>query len=261
MENKRGPWIDSEKKYIEENVGRLTPAQMGAHLRRDPEAIEKYITSGMYGGNYKSAKAAETALTRTPTWDDLKQQFSKEELDMFLYHWGRIISQFRDDVLPTEELQIIDTIKLDILMNRILRSQHDTNKMIAELEGKLIRSADIQEIDNLNRHLGILRSSLANTDRTYQDMLSKKENILKSMKATREARVKTAEATKQNFTQWMRELLENKDLRKEVGLYIEKMRIATTLELQRLSEYHKYADGTLDKPILNSDTVGDEDNG
>jgi hypothetical protein len=116
--NKRGPWSAEEKMYMEENAARLTPKQMGEYLQRDPEAIERYIKGGMYGQNQRTIKTAENYLLRSPTWEDLKQQFTKEELDMFLYHWGRIISQFKDDVLPTEELQIIDTIKLDILMNR-----------------------------------------------------------------------------------------------------------------------------------------------
>jgi hypothetical protein len=67
---------------------------------------------------------------------------------MFLYHWGRIISQFKDDVLPTEELQIIDTIKLDILMNRILRTQYETNKTISELELKMVQTADLNLLNN-----------------------------------------------------------------------------------------------------------------
>ena len=39
-------------------------------------------------------------------------------------------SQFKDDVFHTEEMQIIDTIKLEILMNRILKSQHENQQEI-----------------------------------------------------------------------------------------------------------------------------------
>jgi hypothetical protein len=256
--NKRGPWSAEEKMYMEENAARLTPKQMGEYLQRDPEAIERYIKGGMYGQNQRTIKTAENYLLRSPTWEDLKQQFTKEELDMFLYHWGRIISQFKDDVLPTEELQIIDTIKLDILMNRILRTQYETNKTISELELKMVQTADLNLLDNYNRQLGILRASLSNTDKTYQDMLSKKEGILKSMKATRDSRVKVAENSRQNFTMWLRQIIEDKDTRKELGLYLEKMRIATEFEIRRLSEYHKYADGALDQPLLNAETANHE---
>jgi hypothetical protein len=89
-------------------------------------------------------------------------------------------------------------------------------------------------------------------------MLSKKEGILKSMKATRDSRVKVAENSRQNFTMWLRQIIEDKDTRKELGLYLEKMRIATEFEIRRLSEYHKYADGALDQPLLNAETANHE---
>jgi hypothetical protein len=45
-------------------------------------------------------------------WREIQKQFDENEQELFLYHWSRIISQFRDDVLPTEELQVIDAIKI-----------------------------------------------------------------------------------------------------------------------------------------------------
>ena len=43
-------------------------------------------------------------------------------------------SQFRDDVFHTEEMQIIDTIKLEILMNRVLKGQKDSHDQIVEYQ-------------------------------------------------------------------------------------------------------------------------------
>lgn len=255
MAGKRGPWSSEEREFIEQNAGRLTPQQMGEQLNRDPEAIQKYIKEGMYGSSYKMAKTAETYLTKTPTWEELKMQFTKEELDIFLYHWGRIVAQFKDDVLPTEEMQIIDTIKLDILMNRILKTQQQTSLSISRLEMEMSNEVDFTRLDNLNRQIGILRASQTNSDMTYRDLLVKKESILKSMRATREARTKNLDSSNKNFTTWLKQLIEDKELRKELGLKMEKMRLASELEMKRLSQYHKYADGVLDKPIYNSETV------
>ena len=39
------------------------------------------------------------------------------------------------------------------------------------------------------------------------------------------------------------------------GLDMEKMRLATEAEKERLSEYIKYEDGQVDQPFLSSDTV------
>ena len=48
-------------------------------------------------------------------------------------------SQFKDDVFHTEEMQIIDTIKLEILMNRILKSQRDNQQEISNELKDLVR--------------------------------------------------------------------------------------------------------------------------
>lgn len=257
-ENKRGPWSGEERTFIEDNIGKLTPKQMAEQLRRDEAAIERYIKDNLYGGQYKIARRAEKELQGTIVWKDIQKQFTEEEQGMFLYHWGRIVSQFKDDVFPTEEMQIIDTIKLDILMNRILHTQHETEKSIRELETQMASEIDMDKISNLNRQLGILRGAFASMDDTYRELLKQKGSILTAMKATRDARIKNVENSRQNFTSWMRQLIEDKELRKSLGLEMEKMRIATNLELARLSQYHQYEDKTLDRPILNSETVKDD---
>ena len=64
---------------------------------------------------------AQYDLTFRPYWVELQQQFTDDELKLFQYHWARIISQFKDDIIPTEELQVVDLIKLELLMNRALK--------------------------------------------------------------------------------------------------------------------------------------------
>ena len=47
-------------------------------------------------------------------------------------------SQFREDVFHTEEIQIVDTIKLEILMNRCLKSQNENIKALSNMEQIII---------------------------------------------------------------------------------------------------------------------------
>ena len=125
---------------------------------------------------------------------------------MFTYHWGRIIGQFRDDVLPTEELQVIDAIKLEILMNRALKEQQSTMKDIEHIEGvvkaekdKHIADQDRDYIINLERQLAIYRASIETLSKDYKELGTKKSGMLKDLKATREQRVKRLEDSKQSF--------------------------------------------------------------
>ena len=79
--------------------------------------------------------------------------------------------------------------------------------------------------------------------------------MLKDLKATREQRIKRLEDSKQTFIGWVRNLMTNHEVRHEIGTEMEKMRLATNKEAERLSEYHQYEDGTVDQPFLTPDSV------
>lgn len=260
MENKRGPWSKEEKQYIADNAAKVGHKEIAAVLQRNPVAVKKYIRENHANSFTEKAKGAEYDIQKSPVWSDLKQQFSAEELRMFLYHWGRIISQFRDDVYPTEEMQVVDTIKLEILMNRAVTQQQQVMTTIHELETALIvaresAQPDAMEIGNLERQIGVLRAAQESLNKDYQDMLKQKNSILKEMKATRDARIKHLEGNKHNFLTFMRRIVEDHDMRNRLGLEMEKMRLATEVEYERLSEWHKYEDGEIDQPFLTPDNV------
>ena len=82
--------------------------------------------------------------------------------------------------------------------------------------------------------------------------------MLKDLKATREQRIKRLEDSKQTFIGWVRNLMSNPDTRREIGIEMEKMRLAMNKEAERLSEYHKYEDGLIDQPFLTPDSVKDD---
>jgi hypothetical protein len=179
MSNKRGPWSKEEKQFIADNAAKMEAAQIAAILKRNPDAVSKYIRTHHANSFTEKAKTAEYDIQKSPVWNDLKQQFSPSELEMFLYHWGRIISQFRDDVYPTEEMQVVDTIKLEILMNRAVTQQHMVMKDIEALETALVHERgnielDHAEIGNLERQIGVLRAAQESLNKDYQDMLKEK---------------------------------------------------------------------------------------
>ena len=52
--------------------------------------------------------------------------------------------------------------------------------------------------------------------------------------------------------------MSNPDTRRELGIEMEKMRLAMKEEEKRLSNYHQYEDGGVDQPFLTPDTVKDD---
>jgi hypothetical protein len=266
MVMKKGRFSKTEQDFIKKNYKSLSPFDIAIKLDRDPASIESYIDLKLDSTvlDDREIEALHDLKSR-PFWKELEKQFSEEELQSLLYHWSRIITQFRDDVLPTEELQIIDAIKLEILMNRALTSQQTNMRDVRRYEGLVTeekaQALEIQDKDHiygLERQIAILRAAQESLTRDYKDLQTKKAGMLKDLKATREQRIRRLEDSKQTFIGWVRNLMSNPDVRKKIGKDMEKMRLAMEAEKDRLSEYHKYEDGNIDQPFLTPDTVKDD---
>ena len=81
--------------------------------------------------------------------------------------------------------------------------------------------------------------------------------IEKSLKATRDARVKRIEDSKTTWLGYLR-MMEDVQNRKDGGDDAEIKRIAKEKEKERLSQWHKYEDGVVDQPFLTPETVKNE---
>ena len=263
VNQRRGPWSADERKYIEENCDDTTYLEIDKELRRNPDAVKKFIEKTL-GRKIKSASKSLTPdsnIRSSPIWKELEQEFSPEELQVFIWQWNRIINQFKDDVLPTEELQIIDTIKLEILQGRALKHQKESISMIKTLEQEMKTEqnlgddADNGRIDSLNRQISFYYAGMESLSKEYSDLLTKKGKMLEGLKATRAERIKRIESSRLSLIGWISEVLRNTKLRRELGLRMEKMRIAISVEEARLMEPHKYIDNTIDCPMLNSKTI------
>tara|TARA_R110000744_G_scaffold103031_5_gene197735 strand:+ start:112 stop:906 length:795 start_codon:yes stop_codon:yes gene_type:complete len=263
---KKGRFSKTEQEFIKKNHKELSNQEIATHLDRDPDSIKSYVDSKLGSTIFqeKEIKALHDLQAR-PFWKELTQQFSKDELDLLLYHWSRIITQFRDDVLPTEELQIIDAIKLEILMNRALSGQQTNMKNVNMYEDLVTdekqKSLEIQDKDyiySLERQVAVCRAAQESLTREYKDLQTKKSSMLKDLKATREQRVKRLEDSKQTFVGWVRNLMSNHEVRHQLGVEMEKMRLAANAEAERLTEYHKYEDGQVDQPFLTPDSIKDD---
>jgi len=260
---KKGRFSKDEIAYITEHHQTMSVEGMGAELDRDAESVKNFIKDKL-GESLQEKREIQALydLKGKPQWRDIQDQFNEHELDMFEYHWRRIVTQFRDDVLPTEELQIIDAIKLELLMNRALRDQQINSEQIRTFEGlvndekeKPVEYQDRDYVFNLERQVAVLRAAQESLNRDYKDLGMKKGAMLKDMKATREQRIKRLEDSKQTFIGWVTDLMVDPEKRHELGVQMEKMRLAMDKEREALSEWHQYEDKVIDQPFLTPDSV------
>ena len=260
---KRGRISKVEARYITQNADKLPVEEIASYLDRDPSAVDNFIKKKLKIGLSKFEQA-EYDLEERPYWVELNKQFTPDELSLFKYHWGRIINQFKDDVFPTEELQVVDVIKLELLMSRCLQQNKSNIDQISAFEilvqeGRALDpdQQDVDAIFNLERQVAALRAAQESLNRDYRDLQTKKSAMLKDMKGTREQRIKRLEDSKQSFTGWVAHLMQNPALTQQYGLEMEKMRLSMEKEKERLSVFHKYEDGQVDQPFLTPDTVKD----
>jgi hypothetical protein len=261
---KTGRLSRSEWDFIERNSDSMTVEAIAKELNRDIGPIIKHLEKIGKGSTQQKTfeTQAEYQIKDRPYWKDLASQFNEAELDIFLFHWKSIVAQFRRDILPTEELQIVDVIKVEILMNRALREQQDSlskinsyEQMITDEKKKKPDSRDNEYIFNLERQIATMRAAKESLSREYKDLLSKKGSLYKDLKATREQRVQKIEGDKQSFVGLVQKLLRDPDFVEAQNEEMEKMRLAVLEERNRLGDYHEYEDGVVDRPLLNSDTV------
>lgn len=213
----------------------------------------------------KIEKHAEFDLTSRPFWPDIKLQFNKAEQDLFLYHWSRYVGQFHNDVLPTEEIQILDLIKFDLLGSRSLRDQNAASEMLLRLEAEVTQlknlPTDEQNVDrifNLERQIGTIRASKDTQSRDVKDYQDKKIKLYEKLKATRDQRFKEIEAKGEEFPEIVNRILKDPAYCDSLSMIMEKMRVAAEVEKKRLYELHSFGGGDIDPIILNSESVNEE---
>lgn len=265
---KTGRLGKEEWEFIDKNADTLTPEQLASKLGRTLESVEKYLMKIGKSVDRREAFAtqAEYDIKGRPYWGELKLQFSEKELELFLFHWKQIVAQFKKDVLATEELQIVDTVKLEILMNRALREQQESSVRLRELDvlvqaerRKSPEDQDREYVFNLERQVASFMAAKDGLSREFKDLQTKKSALFKDMKATRAERIDKIENNKETFSSLVNKILKDPDFFEQEGKALEKMRMAVEAERVRLSSLHKYDDGMLDFPMLNSQTVLDAD--
>jgi len=264
---KKGRFSFDEMSYIEQHCEVLSPEAIAKELNRDPASIKDWIKKKVgFSAKQKKEAAVANELKQKPYFKELSNQFTPEELEMFQFHFKKMWSQFKDDVFHTEEMQIIDTIKLELLMNRILKAQHENQQDIIAneriVQNEKARDKDQRDVDlimNIERQIAILRASQETLSKDYKDLQARKATMLKDLKGTREQRIKAIEDSKLTFASLVKKLATDQQYRSDIGIEMEKMRLAMEIEKERLSDYVQYEDGIVDQPFLTPETLKEQE--
>lgn len=265
MPSKSGNLTKVEIKFIKDMAATMSPEEICRKLDRPLELIKLHIVE-------KPAEQKEIAAFHDSiTWRKLADEFSPEELLYFNEEYADLVSQFKEDVLKTEEQQIRKAITFDILMRRNLSLQRKSQGDISRLEAmqqnvskdyKLLKQSmtDDQRHDReefilqIETQLQAVKGSLQAKSKEFTDLDNRHQKLMEALKATREQRISKIESSNKSFLAVLRELAEA-EKRKEADRQIGLMSLATDNEFKRLAKPHKYDDGNEDLPVLSAETM------
>jgi hypothetical protein len=271
IKKKRGQLGLDEEKFIREKVNTLSSTEIAQHLNRNEAPIRRFIDEErlLEDDDIINDEAYLKRKLHSKTfWGEIKKQFDNEtgELLYFENTWTNLLRQFREDVLPAEELQIKQFITIDILINRSMkeRKRHiaETEKLQKEVDKQYDKDEDQRDLSrlmNLETQLSFARNSIANYTNEYTKLLNEQQKISKDLKATREQRIKRIEDGKSSWVGLIR-MLEDEDIREKEGREMEIINMATKKAQKKLFEYHQFADQSVDRPFLTPESVVVEQN-
>jgi hypothetical protein len=263
---KRGKFSEEELNFIKQNVAKKSIDQIAMYLDRNPKTVRKYVDNLDIAHKDMTPEEFDNVVLRNKLhsreyWAEVLLQFTDREIKYFENLWVKLIKQFREDILPTEELQIKQLITTDILMNRCMverkRSLEEIERVDSFLTEEYIKplgERNIERIMNLEQQLSLVRGSQSTYTTEYTKLSKEYKDIAKDLKATRDQRLKRIEDGKSSWIGLIR-MLEDEDVREREGLDMEVMSISADKVLDELSEYHTYNDGKVDRPIMTPEVV------
>jgi hypothetical protein len=266
VSRKRGALSTEEIEYIKANINRQSINDIAIALNRTVKPIERFCSDnnltvlGMSEETYDDTLLM-ARLHSQPYWEEVKKQFDDNDLEYFAITWVRMMKQFKDNILYSEEMQVKQWITLDIMANKVMRDRKHAQEQVARLEEMLNREYSISEehrdtetIVRLETELSMVRNAQASFTTEHTKILDRIEKTQRDLKAARADRVKKIEDSKSSFTGLLK-ALEDAEVRKRMGEDLEVNRIAKDEAIKRLSQYHTYEDGTVDRPFLSAETL------
>lgn len=263
---KQGVISTEERKYIIEHMNDMTVEDIAEAIKKNPKVVDKEIK------NYVQLPQAENNsirwhLKKKLEWKHLKQEFTEEELNLIEDKYIRYIQQLQDDITATEEAQVLNMIKLEILMERNLKAQYRLTDDIDNLESlrqsildkvdgefALLEEKDRDTIMDIQKQSSSIRNADGVRNSTYMELQKELNNISSKLKASRDQRVGSILDPRFSFNTYVRSLLE-RDKQERESRYIQLYGMGINKEEARLSKAHLYADGAYDNPILTTEVL------
>ncbi len=270
-ERKRGLMSKQEIEFIKSQMAHMSVDAIAEKLKRTPMTVQSWVEKIINEPTPPTAAEQEKGsikaeLRGSQKWLRLKQEFSAEELKFFEEEYISIMRQFKGNVLHTEEAQIFDCVKLEILKSRNMVARRQAREEIDEMEMKQIEflagfldgklgmsEKDKTEAFDLENRIQVAKSREEAKTHEWDKLQQRVEKIRSALMSNRDQRIKEIEDKSDNLLGVIRQL-QNRDVQERKSRELQLGRMAGVKEHERLGESIQYDDGTWDSPILSVDT-------
>lgn len=263
---KRGRLSKDERATIEQLCLTKTDEELAHKLSRAVASVRQYRLQYLTHNPQLTIKQNANqeiidALHNHPDWEFIVKEFTKDELILFENSYASLLKQFNCDIFETERKQINNAITIEIYIHRHNQERMLSQKDIDRLDFLINREMakpeseqDIKILSELESQLQASRAASGSRTKELKDLLEKHGAILKDLKGTREQRIAKIESSKETFIGLLRKL-EDQDNRRSIGIEMNLMSAAVEKEKEKMFAYHTYADGGVDRPMLNAESI------
>lgn len=196
----------------------------------------------------------------------LKNQFTPEEIDVYIEEYGDVCAQF-SDIVTSELWGIDDLLKHRILINRQLILMKSYQEEISELtmwagnnpikddEDKDVKQMRIQQYRLLDQK----RSDFSKVSERYDKLTSGRDKIYQGLAATRKDRIEELRGGKESFFNLVAILQSSEIERDKQGRYAALTKIASEDIKSNWREPQELPDGSFDSLILDGEDIIEEE--
>lgn len=258
---KQGRFTKDELEFIYRNMGTMSSEAIATALNRRKQKVEEAIARET--DNIRQPAEVVAATKKSKAWDMLEAELTADEIKIFGEEYSRLVSQFHENITPSEEMQLMDVVKFQILISRVLAMQQSTIKRINKLQETLReieKRNDLSTNEEMARQYKELHAELNFADKSLTvktkdlvDLQKQKESILESLKITRNQRIKNLQEAGK-FLGLLEELRQIKN-QEEESRHFELIKRAAARTKEELQSPHKYVTGEVDCPLLTPEGV------
>lgn len=214
--------------------------------------------------NYESKSDLLGKLRAKHYWKTILARLIPSEIEYFENEWLSLYDQFsHDSIVHTDEMQMVDLITAQIFINRNLARRKDcmieiekVQNWLSREQDKPIKDQDLTEIGIKRQTLPALYAAIESLSREQENYEDRKDKIFKSLKSTRDQRLKQVEDRSKNFFGLI-QYLDQRDIRKREGDLLGLVSLSTEKTINDFSQVIQYGEegSDYDSPFLDEDTM------